>query len=135
MNTVIMTGNLTRDPETRQAGESSVCRMRIAVQRGYKGPDGRAPVDYFDVNAWRALGDNCARYLRKGSKVLVVGELNTRSWDGSDGHKHYATEIVARSVEFLSRAQGEETPPPDESQAPAFEAAGFTRVDNDELPF
>ena len=135
MNTVIMTGNLTKDPELKQAGGASVCQMRIAVQRGYKGPDGRAPVDYFDVVAWRALGENCHKYLRKGSKALITGELNTRSWEEQDGHKRYATEIVARSVEFLSRPHGEEAPPRDESEAPAFEAGGFTRVDNDELPF
>lgn len=136
MNNVILSGNLVTDPELRQAGDTSVCRMRIAVNRGYRGQDGRAPVDYFEVVAWRTLGENCARYLCKGSKALVQGELNTHSWSGSDGKKHYSTQIVARSVEFLNspRSQAQDGNGYAGGGQADF-AAGFEQVDCDELPF
>ena len=139
MNQVIITGNLARDPELRSAGGTPVCSFTVAVQRGYKGPDGKAPVDFLPVVAWRALGENCAKYLAKGHKCAVIGEVNVRSWQDQQGQKRYATEIVARSVEFLGAprgSQGEALPPEAPAfSAPSYEQMGFERVDSDELPF
>lgn len=141
MNQVMIIGNLARDPELRNAGETPVCTFTVAVQRPYRDAQGNAPVDFLPVVAWRALGENCAKYLAKGHKCAVVGEINVRSWQDQQGQKRYATEITARSVEFLGAprgSQGGQTPPP--SEPPAFSAAsyeqmGFAQVDNDELPF
>lgn len=131
MNKCIMTGNLTKDPEVRSTGSGiSVCSFRIAVQRRFKGQDGQEVSDFFDAVAWRSLADNCGKYLSKGSKVAVVGELQTRSYDAKDGSKRYVTEIVADEVEFLSPKKAHADAPVD---APVDD--GFTDIEDSDLPF
>ena len=82
MNKAIMIGNLTRDPEVRSTGSgATVCSFRIAVTRRFAGQNGERATDFFDVVAWRQLGELCGRYLAKGRKVAVIGELQTRSYE------------------------------------------------------
>ena len=120
------------------------------MTRRFAGQSGDRVSDFFDVVAWRSLAELCGKYLAKGRRVAVVGELQTRSYDAKDGTKRYVTEIIADEVEFLSpRSQqdgGEEgfgsggyaapsegrhgSPP---AQIPA--ADGFTDIEDDELPF
>lgn len=111
MNKVMLIGNLTRDPELSTIPSGvSVCKFSIAVNRRFADTEGNRQTDFFNIVAWRALGENCGKYLKKGSKVGVVGQLQTRSWE-QDGQKRYATDIVADEVEFLSpknAAGGEE---------------------------
>ncbi|MEA4971146.1 MAG: single-stranded DNA-binding protein [Candidatus Pelethousia sp.] len=146
MNKVIMIGNLTKDPEVRSTGSGvSVCSFRIAVTRRFSGQGGERVSDFFDVVAWRSLAELCGKYLAKGRKVAVIGELQTRSYDAKDGTKRYVTEIVADEVEFLSpRGQGggdggyEGGGYAAEARgaAPAAPIAdGFTDIEDDELPF
>jgi single-strand DNA-binding protein len=134
LNKCFMTGNLTKDPEVRSTGSGiSVCTFRIAVQRRFPGQDGQKVSDFFDVVAWRTLADNCGKYLSKGSKVAVVGELQTRTYDAKDGSKRYVTEIVADEVEFLTpKSAGEQRGY--ESQD-ALSQQGFQDIDDGELPF
>ena len=144
MNKVFMIGNLTKDPDVRSTGSGvSVCSFRIAVNRRFANQSGERVSDFFDVVAWRQLADLCGRYLAKGRKVAVYGELQTRSYDAKDGTKRYVTEIIADEVEFLSpRGQdsgeggygggygsGRQQPP----APPAAE--GFADIEDDELPF
>lgn len=99
MNSVVMVGNLTRDPELRKTQDGiSVCTFSIGVTR----PRDREKSDFFSVVTWRGLADNCARYLSKGRRVAVSGHLETRSYDDKNGVKRYVTEIIADEVEFLS---------------------------------
>ena len=135
MNKCFMTGNLTKDPEVRSTGSGvSVCTFRIAVQRRFSGQDGQKVSDFFDVVAWRSLADICGKYLSKGSKVAVVGELQTRSYEAKDGSKRYVTEIVADEVEFLTpKAAGNNKD--DDSQHAALSQMGFQDIDDGELPF
>ena len=133
MNKVILIGNLTRDPETHttQSG-ATYCAFTLAVNRR-KHADGTQEADFFSVTAWRQLGELCQKYLAKGRKACVEGSIQMRTYEGQDGVKRLAVDIIADSVEFLSSSQAAQTPPPD---APAFSAQnGFTVVDNDELPF
>lgn len=103
MNKVFLIGNLTKDPDVRTTGSgTSVCTFRIAVQRRFANQQGERASDFFDVVAWRQLADLCGRYLAKGRKVAVVGELQNRSYDAKDGTKRYVTEVVADEVEFLT---------------------------------
>lgn len=134
MNRVFQVGNLTKDPEVRSTGSGiSVCSFRIAVQRRFTGQDGQKVSDFFDVVAWRTLADNCGKYLSKGSKVAVVGELQTRTYDAKVGSKRYVTEIVADEVEFLTpKSAGEQRGY--ESQD-ALSQQGFQDIDDGELPF
>lgn len=146
MNKVYLIGNLTRDPETRQTQSGvSVCNFSIAVNRRMKS-DGQQDADFFNIVAWRQLGDLCARYLSKGKKCAVFGRIETRTYEAQDGSKRSAFDIVADEVEFLSPVgqganQGTYTAPAPNayteavSKGPENPQEGFTQVDSEELPF
>ena len=103
MNKVILIGNLTRDPELTETPTGvSVCRFAIAVSRDYAHSDGSRETDFFNITVWRGRAEVCGKYLRKGSKVAVVGSLQNRSYDDKDGIKRTVTDIVASEVEFLT---------------------------------
>lgn len=103
MNKVELIGNLTKDPELiTTANGVSVCRFGIAVQRKFTNADGEREVDFLNIVTWRGIAENCYKYLKKGSKVGIVGSIQTRSYEGNDGTKRYATDIVAEEVEFLT---------------------------------
>jgi single-strand DNA-binding protein len=104
INRVVLTGNLTRDPEVRAAGSTSVCSLRIACNTRRKGSDGNweDKPNYFDVTVWGAQGENCAKYLSKGRPVAIDGRLEWREWESKDGSgKRQSVDIVADSVQFL----------------------------------
>lgn len=103
MNKVILIGNLTRDPElTETSGGISICRFSIAVTRAYSGGNGEKKTDFFNVAAWRGLGETVARYAHKGNKVAVSGSIELRNYEDSQGVKRTAVDIVAQDVEFLT---------------------------------
>ena len=103
MNKITLIGNLTHDPEQRSAASGvSVCSFTIAVNRKFAGQDGKKAVDYFRVNAWRQLGDICGRYLGKGKKIAVVGELQARLYEAKDGKTRMSLDVNADEVEFLT---------------------------------
>jgi single-strand DNA-binding protein len=108
MNKFYGIGNLTKDVELRatQSGKA-VASFTIAVNRRFKNQAGEAVTDFFPVTVWGQLAEVCGRYLAKGKKVAVVGELQTRSYDDKQGVKRYVTEIVADEVEFLSPKEHE----------------------------
>lgn len=145
MNKVFQIGNLVRDPEVRTTpGGASVATFRIAVQRKFKDQSGEKVSDFFDIVAWRQLADLCAKYLSKGKKIAVAGELQTRSYEAKDGSKRYITEIIADEIEFLS-PRGDATPNTTESEPKKSYRAepvvkqddGMIEVepDDDQLPF
>lgn len=156
MNKVYLIGNLTRDPELRNTASGiPVCNFSIAVNRRFRNAQtGQQETDYFNIVAWRQLGELCQRYLAKGRKVAVVGSIQTRTYQAQDGSNRTAFDIIADEVEFLSPAQqtGEgaaanntaaaaaqpaAAPNYDAPAAPAYAPAdaGYTQVDDDELPF
>lgn len=100
MNSVILIGNLTRDPDFRE-GSTSVCKFSIAVSDGY---GDKEQTSYPNIVVFGKSAENCARYLSKGRKVGVQGRLQTGSYE-KDGQKHYTTEVIANKVEFLSKAE------------------------------
>jgi single-strand DNA-binding protein len=105
INRVIITGNLTRDPELRSlASGNSVCSLRVAVnarRRNASTNEWEDQPNYFDVTVWGAQGENCSRFLSKGRGVAVDGRLQWREWTTQDGQKRQAVDIVADSVQFL----------------------------------
>lgn len=106
INAVVLTGNLTSDPELRQTPSgTSVCGMRIAVNGREKVDETwRDRADFFDVRAWGREADNCAQYLKRGSPVAISGVLRLEEWTPKGGEqKRSRVLIVARSVQFLSR--------------------------------
>ena len=108
MNNVFLIGNLTRDPElTETASGVSICRFAIAVNRNYSGADGERKTDFFNITAWRGLGETVSRYAKKGNKVAVSGSIELRNYEDSQGVKRTAVDIIAQDVEFLSPRGGE----------------------------
>ena len=88
MNKCIFIGNLTRDPEYQTTGSGvSLCRFSIAVNRSYSNANGERETDFINIVTWRGLADNCSKYLFKGSKVCVVGQLQNRTYEDKDGNK------------------------------------------------
>jgi single-strand DNA-binding protein len=110
INRVVVSGNLTRDPELRQlAGGNSVCKLRIAVNTRKKDRDSNQWSDvanYFDVTVWGAQGENVAKYLQKGSPLLIDGRLEWREWQAQDGTNRQAVEIIAENTQFIGGRDG-----------------------------
>lgn len=134
MNTVVMIGRLTRDPELRYTPGNGkpVCTFAIAVDR----PHTKDKTDFFNIVVWNKPGENAANYLIKGQEVALRGYMTTRSYEDKTGQKRWVTELVASDVKYLSRPRGsggDGTPftPVDE-----FSAEGFqTLEDDDDIPF
>ncbi|MEX2252674.1 MAG: single-stranded DNA-binding protein [Thermoleophilaceae bacterium] len=104
INRVVLTGNLTRDPELRTTGTGTpVCSLRLACNtRRKQGDEWVDKPNYFDITVWGAQGENCATYLSKGRPVAVDGRLEWREWEDKDtGKTRQAVDIVADSVQFL----------------------------------
>lgn len=111
LNQVILMGNLTRDPELRQTpGGQAVCNIGLALNRSYKDQNGewQEATDFIDIVAWGPLGERVAQYLHRGSRCLVQGRLQSRSWE-QEGVKRTKVEVLAGDVTFLdSRAESAE---------------------------
>lgn len=135
MNKVFLIGNLTKDPEVNvTSNDLTNCKFTIAVTRRF----GNKETDYFSIICWRAMAENCGRYLRKGSKVGICGSIQNKSYEASDGTKRYSVEIVAEEVQFLStRNEGEVNELPESaSNNKPTKIADLKPVEGDEdLPF
>jgi single-strand DNA-binding protein len=109
INRVVITGNLTRDPELRSTNSgTSVCGLRIASNTRRKDASGNwvDKPNYFDVTVWGAQGENASKYLSKGRPVAIDGRLEWREFTDKEGNQRQAVEIVADSVQFLGSPQG-----------------------------
>lgn len=101
MNKVIITGNLTRDPELAETNSGvAVCKFSVAVNRP-RTADGQQETDFFNVITWRGLAENVAKYCAKGRKVLVIGSFQSNRYEDKNGVKRESWTINAQEVEFL----------------------------------
>ena len=116
MNYSFITGYLTKQPQEVKLEGKQLCKLSVAVKENYT-VDGERPTQFFNVAVWGVLATNCLRYLDKGSRVAVIGKLQTRSWE-DEGVKKYAVEIVATEVEFLSSPKGKEMTPVEDENLP-----------------
>ena len=132
LNRVFLIGNLTRDPELRYLPSGqAVATFTLAVNRVYNSQTGEKKEDtcFIRIVVWARRAEVCNEYLKKGSPVCVEGRLQSRNWEAQDGTKRSSIEVVANSVQFLSRGPARESasetiqlpeePLPDESQEPA----------------
>src|SRR3990167_1176971 len=113
LNKVLLMGNLTRDPELRYIPSgSAVTSFTIAINRVYKLQTGekKEEVSFVRVVVWGRLAEVCNDYLKKGNPVFVEGRLQSRSWDGPDGQKKSATEVIAQNIQFLKQGGGSGAP-------------------------
>ena len=132
MNQITVIGNLTKDPETRTTPNgNTVCTFTIAVNRKKVS---EPQTDFFRINAWGKLGELCGRFLGKGRKVAVVGELQARMYDARNGQQRLSLDVQADEVEFLSPS--ESAPKPAKPSKPTHTVIpDFSDLDANDLPF
>ena len=110
INSVVIVGNLTRDPELRATPSgTSVCSLRVAVNDRVKDPNTGEwgdKANYFDVDVFGGQGERCAQYLARGRQVAVSGRLRWREWETQDGQKRQAVSILADNVQFIGPREG-----------------------------
>lgn len=131
-NQAIIMGNLTRDPELRATPSGQqVASFAVATNRTWNDPSGerKEAVEFHEVVAWGKLGELAAQYLAKGRKVMVIGRLQTQSWE-KDGVKRQRTEIVASDVNFLD---GPNSGGGDYSAAPSSTAPAASNKKSDDV--
>lgn len=104
MNKIILLGRLTKNPiiQNTTTGKS-VARFNLAVDRPFTNQQGEKEVDFIPVSLWGKNGENLAKNVFKGQRVLIEGRLQVRSYDAKDGSKHWITEVVAERFEFIER--------------------------------
>lgn len=128
INKAILMGRLTRAPELRHTGTgTAVCSFSIAIDNGY---GENRQTDFINCVAWNKTAEFVDKYFSKGKLIAVVGRISTRTWEGQDGKKNYATEIVVSEVSFCGdtkkeeNAAGSETPTADEEDFAVMEEPG-----------
>ena len=143
MNKAILVGNLTKEPEQRTTSSGiAVTSFTVAVRRRYKDADGNYQADFVNCVAWRSTAEFVAKYFTKGSRIGVVGTIQTRTYNDQNGNKRYVTEVVADEVEFAgSKTQNQDMQKPTEQESRtadelfAEDLADFQPLDDSELPF
>ena len=132
MNLVVMDGRLTRDPQVSYSqGEKpiAIARYGLAVDRKYK-REGQPTVDFFNCAVFGKGAEFAEKYLKKGTKILVTGRLQTGSYTNREGHKVNTTDIVVEDQEFMtSKAENQAEKPVEEPKTEWTDAADM------ELPF
>lgn len=140
MNTIATYGRVASDVTTNTVNGRTVANFRFASNNKRKGPDGKYGTNFYNVAAWGPLGETAAKFLKKGHRASVSGELVIRTYKGNDGLDHQAVEIDANSIDLVetkAEADAKSTAAP-AAPAPAATATapqGFTPVETDELPF
>ncbi len=138
INIVVIVGNLTRDPESRTVGETTVCTLGVAVNERVKsGGEWTERASFFDVEVWGAQAEACAKYLSKGRQVAVSGSLRQERWE-KDGQKRSKVVIHARDVQFIGKAESGTTMEQARGMAVAaglVQDAPATEPDDDDIPF
>lgn len=145
-NQAILAGRLTADPElkTTQSG-ISVTQFTIAVNRPKRKDDNTDTSDFISCVAWKERAELVAKYFRKGSAIMVIGQIQTRTWTDNNNQKRYATEVLVDNIRFVdSKADAAQKSPtangnagapsyiPDAYKAPNFEEVS---ADDGDLPF
>lgn len=140
MNKVLLMGRLTKDPEVKKTQSNlSVCSFSIAVDRRFKDANGNKQTDFINCVAWRTAADNIGNYFHKGSRILVTGSLQSRSYDDQAGNKRTVIEVLVEEVEFVepkqgqtqAQAQEEVRPIPPMPQMPGEEEAAIMQAEAD----
>ena len=107
MNKVILIGNLVRDPEVGESSSGKTyCRFSVAVRRDYPDVNGEYQADFFNCTAWRGLAENIGKYLHKGNKIAVEGNIQINKREGRDGTEKTYVEISVSSADFMISTGG-----------------------------
>lgn len=125
LNKVMLIGNLTRDPEMRYTPNgTAVCSFGLATNRSWQTGDGgerKEETEFHRIVAWNKLAELCSQLLTKGRKVYIEGRLQTRSWEGPEGEKRQATEVVAEDMVLLDSRREASSESTDKEVMPSYE--------------
>lgn len=137
LNRIVLIGRLTHDPELRYTKSGiAVASFTLAVDRRYKNAEGERETDFIDIVVWRQLAENCSNYLSKGKLCAVDGSLQIRSYEGKDGIRRKAAEVVADDVRFLSPKDPGFAPAAAVAESSPFgQGSDADMVGDDDLPF
>lgn len=128
MNKAILMGRLTKNPEIKYTtNNTAICNFTIAVNRRFK-QENQPEVDFINIVTWSKTAEFCSKYFVKGQQVVVVGRIQTRTWDDAEGKKHYATDVVAEEAYFADSKK-------DNSTTNNISNSGSSLPEDDELPF
>ena len=134
MNNISVYGRVASDITLNEVNGRNVANFRLAANTRRKDKDGNYITNFYNVAAWGAIGDTASKYLKKGHRAVVAGELVCRPYKASDGTDRMAIEIDANSVVLVETKAEAESKGAAPAQAPA-PAQSFTPVETDELPF
>lgn len=133
MNKMFLIGNLTADPAlSTTANGKTMTRFRLAVNRRFNGQNGDKVTDFFRVTTFGKVAENCSKYLAKGRKCCVVGELHPDTYADSEGITRMALDVVADEVEFLTPKDAKETA---NLETKPVTADDFQDIQSDDVPF
>lgn len=132
MNKVILIGRTTKEPETRQAGETQISTYTLAVDRKFK-KEGQPDADFIRCTAFGKNSDFAEKYLRKGTKILVIGRIQTGSYTDKDGKTIYTTDVIVEEHEFVESKKAQEERIVEENAADGF--LPINDIPDEELPF
>jgi single-strand DNA-binding protein len=138
MNKWLGIGRLVKDPEVKTTqSQISVCSFTLAVDRKFKNADGERQADFLNCVAWRQQAELLGKYFQKGSRIGIIGNLQSRSYDDANGKKVYVTEVIVDEIEFVeSKKERAQTYAP---LAPSVDNGFYPAMDDDAalgtLPF
>jgi len=141
VNKVILVGRLVKDPEVKATqSQISVCSFTLAVDRKFKNADGERQADFLNCVAWRQQAELLGKYFQKGSRVGIIGNLQSRSYDDANGKKVYVTEVIVDEIEFVESKRTEDQhsdwKPSAGQSAPSVDSGFYPECDDQTtLPF
>ena len=128
MNKVILIGRTTKEIVATQTNSGiDIANFTLAVQRKFRNADGEFETDFINCVAWRKTAELVGKYVKKGDRLGVVGELQTRSYEAQDGTRRYITEVLVNEIEFLTSKN--------ERQEPESKLEEIDDYSKDDLPF
>jgi single-stranded DNA-binding protein 3 len=137
LNNVVLVGRLTKTPELRYTpNNQAVATFSLAVNRNFKGQDGKRETDFINCVIWRQQAENLANWAKKGALIGITGRIQTRSYENQQGQRVYVTEVVAETFQLLESRKDREAGQSQGYSQPDFgrQAEPFT-IDDDSLPF
>ena len=137
MNKIILVGRLVKDPEVKATqSQISVCSFTLAVDRKFKNADGERQADFISCVAWRQQAELLGKYFQKGSRVGIIGNLQSRSYDDANGKKVYVTEVIVDEIEFVESKRDVANNATSQPPAPSVDNGFYPAMDDDTtLPF
>ena len=136
MNTVNLIGRNTKPPETRYNGEMAICRFNLAVSRMKTQNNPEPGADFISCVCFGKTAQNVEKYITSKGRLLgITGHIQTGSYENSEGHKIYTTDVICDRIEFLDRAPEGEKPKEDKPVDVQVGIDGFTQIADEDIPF